>query len=214
MTRRARIALYLVPLAVFALLPVLVQGAILAPFGWPVASVLPDYVFLLSASAFVAALSYSILSLPLLAFARTRKLIGALPVIAVMTLIGTVLGFVSENAYRTYAFRRLSVRSKPLIAAVQQFVAERGVPPPDLSSLVPGYLAAVPRTGMGAYPEYRLVSDEGVQKDTGNRWILMVDTPSGAINWDVFVYYPNQRYPETGFDGVLERIGDWAYVHE
>jgi hypothetical protein len=43
---------------------------------------------------------------------------------------------------------------------------------------------------------------------------LVVFTPSGAINFDQFMYFPNRNYPEQGFGGWIERIGDWAYVHE
>ena len=36
----------------------------------------------------------------------------------------------------------------------------------------------------------------------------------GPFNWDLFLYFPNRRYPKSAYGGVLQRIGDWAYVHE
>jgi hypothetical protein len=34
------------------------------------------------------------------------------------------------------------------------------------------------------------------------------------MNWDMFLYFPKQNYPKAGYGGWLERIEDWAYVHE
>lgn len=46
------------------------------------------------------------------------------------------------------------------------------------------------------------------------RWELRIPCPSGGINWDVFFYWPGERYPEHIYGGSVERIGQWAYVHE
>ena len=65
---------------------------------------------------------------------------------------------------------------------------------------------------MGAYPEYHYSTSS---KDyLGNPWVLTIYTPSGGINFDQFMYFPLTNYPKTGYGGSLERIGDWAYVHE
>ena len=45
-------------------------------------------------------------------------------------------------------------------------------------------------------------------------WELRVRCPSGFLNWDVFHYWPGARYPDSLYGGSVERIGDWAYVHE
>jgi hypothetical protein len=47
-----------------------------------------------------------------------------------------------------------------------------------------------------------------------NAWVLYVDTPRAGINFDQFIYLPLTNYPPRGFGGRLERLGDWAYVHE
>ncbi len=46
------------------------------------------------------------------------------------------------------------------------------------------------------------------------RWELNVPCPVGPGNWNVFVYWPTERYPDRFYGGVPERIGAWAYVHE
>jgi hypothetical protein len=37
---------------------------------------------------------------------------------------------------------------------------------------------------------------------------------TAVLNWDTFIYFPNQRYPDVGYGGWIERIDRWAYVHE
>ena len=67
---------------------------------------------------------------------------------------------------------------------------------------------------MGAYPKYEYVAGEEAKKWDDNPWVLYVRTPLGGLNWDMFIYFPKQNYPEHGYGGVLERVKDWAYVHE
>jgi hypothetical protein len=65
---------------------------------------------------------------------------------------------------------------------------------------------------MRAYPEYRYTPN--ATNYEGNPWVITVFTPSGGINFDQFMYFPLTNYPKTGYGGWLERVGDWAYVHE
>lgn len=121
--------------------------------------------------------------------------------------------FISEKI-RTHAFERLAERSESLINSIRAFEIDNDRPPFSLDELIPEYLIEVPSTGIMAYPEYQYHRSEKTSALDGNPWILRISTPSGGINFDSFVYYPNQNYPETGYGGWLERIGDWAYVHE
>ena len=115
---------------------------------------------------------------------------------------------------RHNGFVNLAHRSRTLVSAIQQFETKYGKPPYKLEQLVPEFLPAVPKTGMGAYPnyEYLVVKDQTAYE--GNPWVLKVQTPGGGLNWDMFLYLPKQNYPQAGYGGVLERIEDWAYVHE
>lgn len=45
-------------------------------------------------------------------------------------------------------------------------------------------------------------------------WELRIDCGRGFLNWDVFFYWPTRDYPAHIYGGNVERIGDWAYVHE
>lgn len=115
---------------------------------------------------------------------------------------------------RHNGFVDLAQRSRPLVSAIQQFDTKYGKPPANLEQLVPEFLPNVPPTGIGAYPNYEYVAVPDQVTYEGNPWILKVRTPSGGMNWDMFLYFPKQNYPKAGYGGWLERIEDWAYVHE
>lgn len=116
---------------------------------------------------------------------------------------------------RMNAFASLAERSAPLVGAIKAYEQTHGEPPASLNVLVPEYLAAIPHTGMGAYPEYqyRVVTDRG--REDGNPWVIVVPTHSGGINFDELFYYPRQNYPTHRWGGNgVERVRDWAYMHE
>lgn len=115
---------------------------------------------------------------------------------------------------RMAAMRELAVRSRPLVRAIHEFEKERGAPPQALTELVPRYLAAVPGTGLAAYPDFELLSGEKAAGHEGNPWVLSVRTPSGGINFDGLYYYPKQNYPERKGGDWWERVEEWAYLHE
>lgn len=163
----------------------------------------------------VAALFLVVTSLPLFLLRSKRKeAIDVFAGAAVYLVIG-ILCISIGSKVRMRGFERLVDRSRPLISAVRRFEAENRRPPASLAELVPNYLAAIPNTGMAAYPKYEYVTgDRALENYDGNPWAVWVDSPSGGINWDIFLYYPKQNYPQRGHGGSLERVKDWAYVHE
>ncbi len=124
----------------------------------------------------------------------------------VILLVG---GFRASGMVREHQFKELSIRSEPLIFAVEAYNLARGAPPSDLRSLVPHYLAEVPTTGMGAYPEYRY----RVPGAVANPWSIMVHTPTGVLDFDQFWYLPNGNYEDLDI-GPPKRFGAWAYIYE
>jgi hypothetical protein len=116
---------------------------------------------------------------------------------------------------RMNAFASLAERSEPLMAAIKDYEHAHGKPPASLDVLIPEYLAAIPHTGMGAYPEYqyRVVTDRG--REYGNPWVIVVFIPTGVPDFDEFFYYPLQNYPSHRWGAnPVERVRDWAYMHE
>ena len=113
---------------------------------------------------------------------------------------------------RMQGFQRLAVRSQPLVTAIEEFAGHEGRLPTTLQELIPRYLTKIPDTGMPAFPEYRYSTE--TSRWDGNPWVLYVDCTAGGINFDMFLYFPKQNYPQEGYGGWLEKIENWAYVHE
>lgn len=154
------------------------------------------------------------LSLLGLIFKKTRNL-SFIIFCSCLIYVFTSFFILNYNGHlRKQEFHRLADKSKPLVMAIHAYNDAKGRPPDKLDDLVPQYLPKIPGTGMGAYPEY--VYDVAKSKNEwyGNPWVLYVETPLGVLNWDMFLYFPKQNYPKHGFGGYLEKIDDWAYVHE
>lgn len=152
---------------------------------------------------------------PFLLFSRSLRpsavrSIGLATIFVFAMIIGLLLG----EKVRMNAFNSLAERSETLIQAIYAYQSAHGSLPGDLANLVPEFLPSVPGTGMAAYPDYDYLVGEKAASYDGNPWVLVVFAPSGGINFDTFMYFPVQNYPEHGYGGVLERIADWAYVHE
>lgn len=123
-------------------------------------------------------------------------------------------GFILGEKIRSSAFHDLAERSTPLVSAIFQYTDDHGALPKSLGELVPDYLSEIPQTGIMAYSDYRYYVGEKAERYEGNPWILIVSTPSGGINFDKFMYFPLQNYPERGYSGYFERIHEWAYLPE
>lgn len=146
------------------------------------------------------------------AIPRFRRKAAMLGLCSAAYLVAFVVSIRIGQEVRMSAFKSLADRSQTLIAAIRAYEEKHGRPPESLPALVPDFLPAVPSTGMGAYPEYRYFPRATNYR--GNPWVITVYTPSGGINFDQFMYFPLTNYPTQGYGGWLERVGDWAYVHE
>ena len=147
-------------------------------------------------------------SIVFLLFAKLRALgLRLLLLSAIYLATGTALGSAADSI-RTTGFHSLAERSMPLVEAVKAFEKAEGHPPKALDDLVPTYMDSVPSTGLATYPNYEIHMGEESSMWKGNPWVLCVPVSSGTLNWDLFLYFPNQNYPPD------ERMGDWAYYHE
>lgn len=110
------------------------------------------------------------------------------------------------------SFTAVTIRVQNLISAIEAYKEAKGNYPSDLKSLVPEFISEIPNTGLAGYPtfEYRKADTTTIFK----QYELLIKTPSGGINWDVFVYWPEGNYPEYFYGGYPERIEEWVYVHE
>lgn len=186
------------------------ESLAVAPLGhWMLLFLMAPYIY----GGLAAILAIPIL--PLVALRRSRRSMALAWLIAAVVYLPLLfLGSYLGGRIRMQAFDRLAERSEPLVAAIQQYASDEGRPPGNLNDLVPKHLPAVPRTEMMGYPDYVYLTGADAQRYDNNPWALIVRTPSGFINFDEFLYFPLQNYPAHGHGGVLERVRDWAYVHE
>ena len=159
--------------------------------------------------AAVAAVPASLISL---LFQRWRKP-GTIFLTA--SVVYLLIGFPAMGAggtIRMTGFKQQTERGMPLIKAIEAFTISNSRPPNTLEELVPDFLSSIPQTGMPAYPQWKYVVGDAAEEWDGNPWVLYMNCYSGGF--DKFMYFPKQNYPESGYGGWLERVGDWAYVHE
>lgn len=188
----------------------LVHYLAVAPFGSAVFLLLELPLFL----AFSLALGGVVVSLVVLWNRRFRPVAIRTLIAAIILAAAVLMGVQWGWHIRMTAFHRLAERSAPLIQAIRAYETQHGSPPRDLAALVPGFLPSVPGTGMAAYPEYSYFVSKDHSEREGNPWVVIINTPSGGLNFDEFMYFPLQNYPAEGYGGSLQRIRDWAYLHE
>ena len=127
---------------------------------------------------------------------------------------GTAAGMWLGPMHKMHRVRQVAASATPLIRAIQTFERDQGRPPQDLTELVPGYVPAIPSTGMRGYSQWNYIRGTDARLYGENTWVLVVHTGGPGFNFDQLMYFPNQRYPVFGHGGWIERLGAWAYVHE
>lgn len=146
---------------------------------------------------------------------RSRAGAMELILLGLLYVVCCFVGIRLGQQTRMAGMKAFTERAKPLVAAIHQYEREHHAPPETLKALVPRYLPKIPSTGMRAYPGFvYLTGADCRQRYHENPWALFVATPLGFVNGDCLLYFPRQNYPERGYGGSLERVGDWAYVHE
>jgi len=75
-------------------------------------------------------------------------------------------------------------------------------------------LSEIPYTGMIAYPEFSYHKDRNDIRTNPGSYELRIDCTSGGINFDRFIYWPSETYPDRIQGNGVERFDKWAYVHE
>jgi len=158
----------------------------------------------------------AVVAMPILAlvaiFSEERRAWGGRWLILCLTVIlGMWLGILMEKPVRRARFASATVRAEPLLRAIEAHRAATGQWPKTVEMLVPSRLSTLPGTGMMAYPEFRYrTADDAPFKN----FELSIICPQGAMSFDKFVYWPEGGYPSHMYDGHIERIADWAYVHD
>ena len=111
------------------------------------------------------------------------------------------------DSLRHRAFVRASQVGDQIVQGLAQYRDDTGALPEQLDHLCPDYLNELPYTGLIAYPHFTYTKKP-------SDYELRIDCPSGGINFDTFIYWPSETYPDHIGGNRVERIGKWAYVHE
>lgn len=146
----------------------------------------------------------------ILCLRRNRQMLIITIFFLLIAIIGPA-GVRTGHMIRLRNCEHLAVRMQPLIDALEKYNKDNGRYPAQLSELQ--YFYKVPhRTGMCGYGDYAYHIPK---KDSLYRkYELYVPCGGLGINFDSFVYWPEEKYPEYMYGGVVERIGTWAYVLE
>jgi hypothetical protein len=182
---------------------------------------------LLAVSAFIVfpvvlALPTAVCASLLMMNAKCRRFAANLMVVCILFPVLFWFAVRIGLEIRHSAFVDLARRSQPLVQAIIDYETDHGSPPAQLADLIPQYLSHIPAIGIGAYPEYIYeVSTPSVTQWTffpNEPWALWVSTPTEILDFDMFIYLPSQNYHAWGqwfgSGNTIEKIGDWAYVHE
>lgn len=190
------------------------------PFSeWLSTTSIGSSLFLWGQIFYLIPLMVAVLSMPVfivcLCFPSTRPHSLNYFLLSPLFILCCIGGIFLGQRIRKAGMESFAMRSLPLINAIKKYELDHSSPPASLNELVPNYLQAIPSTGMMAYPEYRYHTGiEAKEKYNDNPWAVSVFTPSGGINFDMMLYFPIQNYPIHGYGGSIERIAQWAYVHE
>ena len=115
---------------------------------------------------------------------------------------------------RSDAFARASEHGDTIVWALSKYRDDTGEYPGSLGKLVPVHLDQIPYTGLVGYPEFTYRKGYNDLRQVENSFELRISCPSGGINFDRFIYWPSERYPDRIQGNGIEKIGSWVYVHE
>jgi len=78
-------------------------------------------------------------------------------------------------------------------------------------------VSSIPDTGMARFPSFDYVVPTSQVDVDEQRLFATYELRVNLyrlLQFDSLVYWPEGNYPDAIYGGGVERIGDWAYVHE
>jgi hypothetical protein len=132
----------------------------------------------------------------------SKKGIG-LMLFGVVLGVTTFMGMYLANEARDQAIERFARETEPLIVAIKAYERQHGASPERLEQLVPGFLLAIPETGLAAAPQWRYSQDRWA--DGSVKWNLSVIESLGLGE---ILYVPD---PGCSSSGAKVTGGTWCY---
>lgn len=153
-------------------------------------------------------LGLMIIGLIALIYVRNKS-VGALLLGACVTF--TVAAFAStesREALRISAFEGFVLRSAPLVQAIHAYEQACGCAPLHLERLTPEYLARLPTTEMGAFPDILYhVEVETLEQTTWGLEVVVSHSPPSRL-----LYRPHGNYSD--LEGAQILVGDWIFEYQ
>jgi hypothetical protein len=148
---------------------------------------------------------------------RNAKVNWAIVILAMaVAWPSTYFTYRSALGWRSARLLTATERAAPLIEAIESYNAARGEYPASLAALVPDYTGVIPDSGLLLYRDFKYLR----QPDMGlspkcEGYQLSLRCPLAPFSWDLLFYWPNNNgYPYEHHAAVVERIGNWGYVHD
>lgn len=160
--------------------------------------------------------SFSVFGMPVVLFiflVKRNHLILKLTAFMLLTIFFVTVGIVSGYRIRDHNLSRMPARLNALIDAIESYHNEKGEYPAALEELSPNYIKALPGTGMIGYGDlqYRLSTKSTPYKS----YELYIFCGLYAFgDTEAFIYWPEDNYPTCLWDGLVEKMDKWAYVHD
>jgi hypothetical protein len=127
-------------------------------------------------------------------------------------------GIVLHHKLQIAGAHRAATRGEAIIEAIERYRLVENRYPSALQDLVPRELGDIPDTGMVGFRSFEYIApatdaDGDPEKRPFSTYELRVDL-SKLLKFDCLVYWPERNYPDVLYGGGVERVRDWAYVHE
>ena len=117
--------------------------------------------------------------------------------------VTTFMGMYLANEARDEAIERFARETEPLIVAIMAYERQHGAAPERLEQLVPGFLAAIPETGLAAAPRWQYSQNRWADRSVEWRLTVVESLGLGEI-----LYVPD---PGCGSSGAKVIGGTWCY---
>lgn len=137
-------------------------------------------------------------------FSKKSRFRGvALMSFGILLGVTTTMGMNSANKVRDAAIDRFARETEPLILAIKAYEHHHGAAPEHLEQLTPGFLPAIPDTGLSAAPRWQYSQDQWA--DGTVEWSLSV---VAGIGLGEITYIPD---PGCASSGAKVAGGTWCY---
>jgi hypothetical protein len=149
------------------------------------------------------------------AFRPTRQNWLVVTQLAITGIAAVLSIFLYAQLQKTGA-RRATQQGEVIVEAIRAYEVKTGELPASLDELVPRELESIPETGMGGFPSFEYIfktAEADESEHIFSSYELRVNLFK-LVQFDCLVYWPEGNYPDSMYGGGVERIGDWAYVHE